>query len=120
MGKLPKNKLYVNQDFKRIYSSDCCEGDFYSCMVDKGYHNFYKYSVNASAAYLENEEGKVIARCIIYNEVEDQDRKIWRLAERQYSSGTNEILKRALVDALMIFTGRTYTDARGVPLSDNF
>ncbi len=26
----------------------------------------------------------------------------------------------ALVDALMIFTGRTYTDARGIPLSDNF
>lgn len=101
LGKLPKNKLYVNQDFERIYSSKCCEGDFYSCMVDKGYHNFYKYSVNASAAYLENENGKIIARCVIFNEVKDQDGKVYRLAERQYSSGDNHILKRALVDALI-------------------
>ena len=101
IGRLPKNKLHVNQDFERIYSSECCEGDFYSCMVDKGYHGFYEYSVNASAAYLENENGKVIARCIIYNKAKDQDGKNWRLAERQYSTGNNEILKRALVDALV-------------------
>ena len=80
MNRLPRHKLYVNQDFERIYSSECCEGDFYSCMVDKGYHNFYKNAVNASAAYLENEDGKIIARCIIYNEVKDQDGKVWRLA----------------------------------------
>ena len=62
MGKLPKNKLFVNKDFERIYSSDCCEGDFDSCMVDKEQHSFYENAVNASAAYLENEEGKIIAR----------------------------------------------------------
>jgi len=65
MNRLPRHKLYVNRDFKRIYSSECCEGDFYSCMVDKGYHGFYEKSVDASAAYLENENGKIIARCII-------------------------------------------------------
>lgn len=101
MGRLPKNKLYVNQDFERIYSSECCDGDFCSCMTDKGYQGFYEKSVDASAAYLENENGKVIARCIIYNRVKDQDGKVWRLAERQYSTGNNEILKRALVDALV-------------------
>lgn len=101
MGRLPKNKLHVNQDFERIYSSECCEGDFCSCMVDKGYHGFYEKSVNASAAYLENEKGKVIARCIIYNEVKDQDDKVYRLAERQYATGDNHILKRALADALI-------------------
>lgn len=101
MGKLPKNKLFVNKDFERIYSSDCCEGDFDSCMVDKEQHSFYENAVNASAAYLENEEGKIIARCIIFNEVKDQDGKIWRLAERQYSSEGNEILKRALIDTLI-------------------
>ena len=101
MGKLPKNKLFVNKDFERIYSSDCCEGDFGSCMVDKEQHSYYETSVNASAAYLENEEGKIIARCIIFNEVKDQDGKIWRLAERQYSSEGNDILKRALIDALI-------------------
>ena len=100
-NKLPKNKLYVNQNFERIYSSDCCEGDFHSCMVDRGYHGFYEHSVKASAAYLENEEGKIIARCIIFNEVKDQYGKVYRLAERQYSTGNNDVLKRALVDALI-------------------
>lgn len=101
MGKLPKNKLFVNKDFERIYSSDCCEGNFGSCMVDDGQYSFYENAVNASAAYLENEEGKIIARCIIFNEVKDRDGKIWRLAERQYSSEGNDILKRALIDALI-------------------
>ena len=32
----------------------------------------------------------VIARCIIYNEVKDQDGNKWRLAERQYASGEND------------------------------
>lgn len=59
MGKLPKNKLFVNKDFERIYSSDCCEGDFDSCMVDKEQHSFYENAVNASAAYLENEDGSL-------------------------------------------------------------
>ena len=101
MGKLPKNKLYVNRDFKRIYSSEACEGDFGSCMVDREHHDFYLYSVNASAAYLEDENGKVISRCILYNEVRDEEGKVWRLAERQYASEENEILKRALVEALI-------------------
>lgn len=101
LNRLPKNKLYVNQDFERIYSSQCCEGDFFSCMVDRNLHGFYEHSVKASAAYLQNEEGKIIARCVIYNEVKDQDGKIYRLAERQYSTGSNDVLKRALVDALI-------------------
>ncbi len=100
LRSLPKYQLHVNKDFERIYSTNCCEGDFCSCMVDKGFHDFYKHAVKASAAYLENEDGRIIARCIIYNEVKDQDGKVWRLAERQYSSGNSEILKRALVDAL--------------------
>ena len=41
------------------------------------------------------------ARCVIYNRVTDQDGKIWRLAERQYASNENDILKRALIDALI-------------------
>ncbi len=101
MSQLPKNKLFVNQEFSRIYDSSHCEGDFSSCMVNRYYHGFYSNAVDASAAYLENEDGKIIARCIIYNKVTDQDNKAWRLAERQYSTGCNDILKRALVDALI-------------------
>lgn len=101
MGKLPKNKLYVNRDFQRIYSSECCRGGFGSCMVDREHHSFYENAVNASAAYLEDEDGKVISRCILFNEVKDEEGKIWRLAERQYASEENEVLKRALVEALI-------------------
>ena len=101
IGKLPKNKLYVNDDFHRIYSKSACEGDFHSCMAGTGYHSFYKKYVDASAAYLENEEGKIIARAVIFNKVKDENGKIWRLCERQYSTDCNDVLKRALVDALI-------------------
>ncbi len=66
-----------------------CKGDFHSCMVDRKLHYFYTNSVDASAAYLINEEGKVTARCVIYNRVTDQNGKIWRLAERQYATDEN-------------------------------
>ena len=100
-GFLSHSKLSVNQDFERLYDSNECVGDFHSCMTDKGYHTFYENAVDASAAYLENEDEKIIARCIIYNEAKDQYGKIWRLAERQYSTECNDILKRALVETLI-------------------
>lgn len=101
MGHIPSNRLVVGDDFKRIYDSDECIGDFGSCMVNRNLHDFYADAVNASAAYLENEEEKIIARCIIFNEVKDQHGRVWRLAERQYSSDGSDVLKRALVDALI-------------------
>ena len=70
-------------------------------MVDKEYHYFYQNAVDASAAYLTNEDGKIIARCIIYNKVMDESGKIWKLAERQYSSEEDDILKRSLIDTLI-------------------
>lgn len=100
-GQVPENKLFVNKEFGRIYSGKQCEGDFHSCMTSRGYHTFYRDAVNASAAYLQNEEGKVIARCVIYNECIDEEGKVWRLAERQYSTDCDDVLKRALVDALI-------------------
>ena len=101
MGTLPKNQLVVSDEFEKIYSSECCKGDFGSCMVDRRYHYFYQDAVDASAAYLIDEKGMIIARCVIYNNVHDQDENIYRLAERQYSSGSSDVLKRALVDALI-------------------
>ena len=101
VGKIPQNTLFVNDDFERIYSSKHLQGNFGSCMVDR--HNFYFYqnSVEAKAAYLENSEGKVIARCIIYTEVYDEEKNVYRLAERQYATNGNEIYKKALIDALI-------------------
>ena len=100
-GMLPENRLFVNNEFRRIYSAHECEGDFHSCMTSRDLHYFYQNAVDASAAYLENDEGKIIARCVIYNECIDEEGKVWRLAERQYSSGCSDVLKRALVDALI-------------------
>lgn len=98
-----ENRLFVDDNFRDIYDSSECEGDFYSCMTDKGYHYFYLDSVDASAAYLKNEHGKNIARCVIFNKVyEEGSNKIWRLAERQYSTNQDDVLKRALVNALII------------------
>ena len=101
VGKIPQNTLFVNEDFERIYSSEHLQGNFGSCMVNRGLHSFYKDSVKAKAAYLQNSEGMVIARCIIYTEVFDQDDKIYRLAERQYATNGNEVYKKALIDALI-------------------
>jgi hypothetical protein len=100
---LPENKLFVTDEFARIYDSDeYASNTMHSCMVDKDYYGFYENAVAAKAAYLENDEGEIIARCIIFTEVHEVDSdKIWRLAERQYAIDCNDVLKRALVDALI-------------------
>lgn len=100
---LPENKLFVNDEFSRIYRSEnYAENTMHSCMVDEGYESFYLDAVKAKAAYLENEEGEIVARCVIFIEVHEEGTDdIWRLAERQYAVGNSDILKRALVDALI-------------------
>ena len=100
---LPENKLFVNDEFARIYDSGAyAAGDFHSCMVDKDLHSFYEDAVSAQAAYLENDEGDIVARCVIFTQVhEEESNKIWRLAERQYAIDDSSVLKRALVDALI-------------------
>lgn len=90
--------------FDKIYDKHCCEGDFGSCMsfrYDGDSHtDFYKNIDNCYAAYLENQEGFVVARCIIF-EAYDEDGNMWRLAERQYSTDGQEIPKRILVQKLI-------------------
>lgn len=107
VGSLPKNKLYVNDNFKDIYDRermmrDGNEADpFTSCMTNRGLHTFYRDAVKAKAAYLENEHGQIIARCIIFTEVFDETGKVWRYAERAYSYHINLVYQRALIDALI-------------------
>lgn len=100
---LPEHTLYVTDEFARIYDSDeYASNTMHSCMVDKDLYGFYENAVAAKAAYLENDEGEIIARCIIFTEVHEVDSdKIWRFAERQYAIDCNDVLKRALVDALI-------------------
>lgn len=96
----PKIKLHVDNDFKKIYNQDYLLGDFGSCMVNRDRHGFYEDSVKAKAAYLENPDGKVVARAIIFTDVTDEDGKKWKLCERQYSSDGDNVFKQMLVDAL--------------------
>lgn len=97
-----KMTLHVDRDFEKIYNSDCCKGDFHSCMVNNDQWSFYKDSVRAHAAYLTNSDDIIVARCIIYDEVHVKDTDdILRLAERQYSTECDDVLKRMLVDALI-------------------
>jgi hypothetical protein len=102
MPPLDDCKLIVNEDFERIYNSRYLKGDFGSCMTDRGHHYFYSESVKAKAAYMEDANGKILARCVIFSEVKDDETgEIFRLAERQYSSECREDLKHDLVRMLI-------------------
>lgn len=94
-------KLHVDDDFESIYSASCCKGDFQSCMTDNGYYKFYESAIKAKAAYLTDEDGYIVARCVIYTEVHTEDGKTLRLAERQYSTEGSNTLKLQLVLALI-------------------
>ena len=100
-GTLPNYTLLVDHDFAEIYSGEACAPGMNSCMIDRGFHNFYRDSVKAKAARLVGDDGMILARCVIFTEVHDEEDKVWRLAERQYAKDQSDILKRALVDALI-------------------
>ncbi|MBQ3991178.1 MAG: hypothetical protein II630_10020, partial [Bacteroidales bacterium] len=99
--RVPKYTLRIDDNFEKIYNSYHCPGDFGSCMAGESQHYFYEDAVQAKASYLEDEDGKVVARCILFPNVQDEDGKIWRLAERQYSRNGDAILKQLLVNALI-------------------
>ena len=99
--------LHVDENFSDIYSNYYLDGNFKSCMVGRGFDDFYSDAVNAKAAYLTKkgalgEHNSIVARCIIFPEVHvygsDQ---ILRLAERQYATDGSDKLKRQLVMALI-------------------
>lgn len=100
-GKSPDMELHINNEFWKIYDSDYCKGNFGSCMVDRERTSFYRDSVKAKAAYITDKTGLVVARSILFTDVTDQDGNKWRLLERQYSSGGDDVLKRLLIDKLI-------------------
>ena len=100
-GTLPNYTLIVDHDFAEIYSGEACAPGMNSCMIDRNFHSFYRDSVKAKAARLVGDDGIILARCVIFTDVLDEEDKVWRLAERQYAKDQSDILKRALVDALI-------------------
>lgn len=105
LSTVPEYKLCIGSkesDFERIYDSYFYTGGgFGSCMTCEGYHTFYTDAVTARAAWLEDDNHKIIARCVIYDDVRDEDDNVWRLAERQYCGGGGDLKKRLLVNALI-------------------
>lgn len=96
-----KYELHVDYNFEDIYNSEKCVGDFKSCMTDKDQYSFYEDSIDCHAAYLTDKDGKIVARCILYDHVEDDNGNVYRLAERQYATDGSDILKQILVDKLI-------------------
>ena len=105
-----KYKLFVDDNFRAIYSQDECKGNFHSCMAYDGdpeynddcHTEFYEECVKAKAAYLKDNDDKIVARCVVFTEVHDDDSgEVLRLAERQYSTEGSELLKRLLVQKLI-------------------
>ena len=94
-------KLHVDGDFRKIYDSGECRGDFDSCMTDRDRHPFYMYAVRAKAAYLTDEDGRIVARAVLFTDVTDQDGRKWRLLERQYATGRDDMLKYILINKLI-------------------
>ena len=99
--------LHVDDNFSDIYDSRCCAGydedsnSFGSCMVGDEQWTFYRDAVDAKAAYLTLADGMIVARCIVFTNVTDQDGGKWRLAERQYSMFQEPALQRQLIAALI-------------------
>lgn len=100
-------KLHIDDNFEDIYSRSKCKGydedgnSFGSCMVGDDQWHFYEDSVTAKAAYLTDDFGMIVARCILFTDVTDEDGKTWRLAERQYSAKCDPALQRQLISALI-------------------
>lgn len=100
----PDYELHVDGNFAAIYNGSRLDGDFGSCMTNRGHHSFYSNALDgARAAYITSRSsGKIVARAVIYNAV-DEDGRQWRLCERQYApvGSRNEILKQTLVNMLI-------------------
>lgn len=100
-GNTSDMELHVDDEFRKIYDSNCCNGDFSSCMVDRNRDSFYHDSVKAKAAYITDKTGLVVARAVLFTDVTDREGNKWRLLERQYSSEGDDVLKRLLIDKLI-------------------
>lgn len=91
----------TTEDFEEIYNGELCVGDFGSCMEDEDQFYFYVNAVDASAACLKDADDNIVARCVIFDEVRDEDGNTWRLAERQYATDGQDVLKQILVNKLI-------------------
>ncbi len=77
--------LHINGDFERIYSS-CYTGSTGSCMSDEGHWVFFRDAMHAKAAYItKGDDDSILARCVLYTNVYDDEGEHYVLAERPYA-----------------------------------
>lgn len=92
--------LRVDDDFRFIYDSDNYNLNFDSCMQDKDCYQFYNdIYCDCKAVSLLNAEGLILARSIIFNDVEDEDGNRYRMLERIY--GTHEKDRKILLEKVI-------------------
>ena len=97
--------LHVDDDFAAIYdATGRCEAHFNSCMQKGRNYHFYENAVKAKAAYLtrgDAPDSVIVARCVVFTEVTREDTgEVIRVAERQYSTGGEEVTQRILIQKL--------------------
>lgn len=95
-GNLTFADIYGNGNTYRV-------GHFGSCMEGQERHKFYDVSmkdVYPAALVSKDDPNLIVARCVVYNHVEDVDTgDVYRLAERQYTDD-GDAVKRQLVNKL--------------------
>ena len=96
-------RLVVDDDFDFIYSScNYISGTMGSCMTDKDRSEFWENAVSAKAASIVNDDGRILARCVVWTDVFNSDTgERIRYADRQYSAYGDESYKRRLVRMLI-------------------
>lgn len=93
--------LHIDKNFHAIYSSDECDGNFHSCMTDMGFETFYEAIPEANACYITNEDGLIVARAILWNDVDGGNGNRYRLLDRLYSTDQNERLQTILLNKVL-------------------
>lgn len=97
-----KYKLVIDDDFAKIYSSEYCKGNFGSCMEDSGFEGMYHAFEGAKACSLQDREGNVVARAILWERVYDFcEGEYYVYLDRQYSSDGRRDLKELLITKVM-------------------
>ena len=96
--------IVIDKDFKFIYTSSNYASDINSCMNDKEFYVFYN-NINASAVSLRNTNNKILARCILFNDVESETNgNKYRYLERIYFTDiifANILLNKLIDDKLI-------------------
>lgn len=104
-----KYTLFIDNAFVKIYSSEYCKGDFGSCMEDTGFEGMYNAFEGAKASYLEDKEGHVVARAILWENVQDlKGGGCYVYLDRQYASDGRRDLKELLITKVKEYFGENF------------